>query len=56
MSAYKIVFAQIVIESISKYKKSNPVQYRKLVKLLDELMEHPRTGTGHPEPLRNGNR
>lgn len=29
--------------------------YKKLVKLLDEIMEHPRTGTGHPEPLKEGN-
>lgn len=32
--------------TLKEYKKSNPVHYRKLVKLLNELMEHPRTGTG----------
>ena len=54
MSLYKIEFTQIAIKTVSKYKKSNPVQYKKLVKLLNELMEHPRTGTGHPEPLNSG--
>ena len=42
-------------KDISKYKKSNPINYKKVVKLLNELMEHPRTGTGHPEPLKSGN-
>ena len=51
MSMYKIEFTQVAIKTTSKYKKSNPIQYKKLVKLLNELMEHPRTGTGHPEPL-----
>lgn len=43
MSLYKIEFTQIAIKTVSKYKKSNPVQYKKLAKLLNELMEHPRT-------------
>lgn len=51
---YEIDFTPIAIKSISKYKKSNPVQYKKLVKLLNELMEHPRIGAGHPEPLKSG--
>lgn len=55
MSTYKIDFTQIAIKDISKYKKSNPINYKKVVKLLNELMEHPRTGTGHPEPLKSGN-
>ena len=35
-------------------KDFNRPQYKKLVKLLNELMEHPRIGTGHPEPLKSG--
>lgn len=52
---YTIEFSQAAVKSVAKYKKSNPVQYKKLFKLLEELMEHPRTGTGHPEPLKSGN-
>ena len=55
MSLYKIEFTKVAEKTISKYKKSNPIQYKKLVKLLEELLEHPRTGTGHPEPLKTGN-
>ncbi|MDO4702975.1 hypothetical protein [Tannerella sp.] len=42
MSLYKIEFTQIAVKTVSKYKKSNPVQYKKLIKLFDELMEHPK--------------
>ena len=28
---------------------------KKLEKLIPELSEHPRTGKGHPEPLKGGN-
>lgn len=52
---YTIEFSQAAVKSVAKYKKTNPIQYKKLFKLLEELMEHPRTGTGHPEPLKSGN-
>ena len=31
--------------------KSEPKAYQKALKLIAELRDHPRTGTGHPEPL-----
>ena len=52
---YKIDFLKDAAKTIAKYKKSNPVLFKKLTVLLEELMEHPRTGTGHPEPLKTGN-
>lgn len=33
-------------------KRNEPKAFQKLMLLLEELMLHPRTGTGHPEPLR----
>lgn len=51
---YKLDFTQAAIQSISKYKKSNLQAYKKVCKLLVELQEHPRTGTGHPEALKSG--
>ncbi|MDE6112357.1 MAG: Txe/YoeB family addiction module toxin [Bacteroidales bacterium] len=53
--SYRLEFTPVANQTIAKYKKSNPVQYKKLVRLLEELMVHPRTGTGHPEPLKAGN-
>ena len=52
---YAIRFSDGIEEIIEKYKKSNPIAYRKVSKLLIEIAEHPRTGTGHPEPLVSGN-
>lgn len=51
---YRIEFLEKATKTVTKYKKSNPMLYKKLVRLLEELMEHPRTGTGHPEPLKAG--
>ena len=53
--SYAIRFSVKAEKVIIKYKKSNPVFYRKLSQLLTEITEHPRSGTGHPEPLVAGN-
>ena len=37
---------------IAKLKKSEPAAYKKVVAFIEELKEHPKTGTGHPEPLK----
>ena len=39
---------------ISKWKKSNPNLFKKYRKIYDELLEHPKTGLGHPEALKGG--
>jgi toxin YoeB len=52
--SYKIAFLRQVDKHIVIYKKSNPRIAKKIDDLLDELAEHPRTGTGHPEPLVEG--
>ena len=39
---------------IRKWKKSNPQLFKKYQRIYHELADHPRTGTGHPEPLRGG--
>jgi toxin YoeB len=49
---YKITFAQEAKEGLSKLKKSEPASFNKAVKLLQEIALHPKTGTGHPEPLK----
>ena len=46
---YSLDFSKTAKKAVAKYKKSNPILYKKMEKLLDELMEHPRTGTGHPD-------
>lgn len=52
---YTIVFAKSVEKVLKKWKKSNPSLFKKASCILEELTEHPRTGTGHPEALKGGN-
>ncbi|MDL2255026.1 Txe/YoeB family addiction module toxin [Parabacteroides sp. OttesenSCG-928-K15] len=54
---YNIIISEEAETDIKILKKNEPKAYRKLVKLLLELQEHPTSGTGHPKPLsgdRNG--
>lgn len=52
---YQIAFSKKSVETIANYKKTNIAAYKKVIKLIEELKEHPRTGTGHPEALVGGN-
>ena len=49
---YTITFSPEAEADLAKLKRSEPASFKKAVKLLNELVEHPRTGTGHPEPLK----
>jgi len=53
--SYIIRFSNEAKKVIAKYKKSNPSAYKKISRLMVELIEHPREGTGHPEPMIKGN-
>lgn len=53
--SYQIAFTPVADKALAKYKKSNPIAFKKITRLMTELEEHPRTGTGHPEPLKSGN-
>lgn len=35
-----------------KLAKSEPKAFQKAQRFIEELREHPKTGTGHPEPLK----
>ena len=49
---YSIEIAPEADKVLAKWKKSNPQMFKKFRKIYHELMDHPRTGTGHPEALR----
>lgn len=52
--SYILEFSEIALTDIEKHKKSgNKAILRKIEKLLNELMEHPKTGTGQPELLKH---
>ena len=48
---YDIVYSERAKEDLTNLRRDEPNAHRKAVKLLNELMDHPRTGTGKPEPL-----
>lgn len=49
---YTIVFSEDAKNDLKELHKKAPQALPKLAKLLDELREHPRTGTGQVEPLK----
>lgn len=53
--SYSITIAKSAQKVLKKWKKSNPSLFQKASNILEELIEHPRTGTGHPEALKGGN-
>lgn len=53
--SYSITIAKSAQKVLKKWKKSNHSLFQKASNILEELIEHPRTGTGHPEALKGGN-
>lgn len=51
---YAVEFSKAAGKTLKKWKKSNPVLFKKASAILMDIMEHPRTGIGHPEPLVGG--
>lgn len=51
---YRIEVSAGADKVIRKWRKSNPQLFKKYQKVFHELSEHPRTGLGHPEPLKGG--
>ncbi len=49
---YKIVFSENAKQDLKELQKKAPLALHKLALLLDELKEHPRTGTGKVEVLK----
>jgi len=49
---YTITYSLEAKEGLAKLKRSEPASFKKAVKLLNEICEHPKIGTGHPEQLK----
>lgn len=50
--SYRVEFKSKAQEDFQRLLKSEPKAYKKALKLVGELYEHPQTGTGHPEQLK----
>ena len=55
MSQYTVIIKEEAQEDLKRLLHSEPKIYKKAMKLIGELYEHPKTGLGHPEPLKGGN-
>lgn len=51
---YKIEYSKDAEKTLRKWKKSIPTLFNKATKVLIDIMQHPRTGIGHPEALIGG--
>jgi len=52
--SYTLEFSETALDDIEKHKKAGDrVVLKKIEKLLNELMEHPTTGTGQPKQLKH---
>ena len=49
---YQVILAPGASDNLKQLLTSEPAAYRKALALIAELYDHPRTGTGHPEPLK----
>jgi toxin YoeB len=55
---YALEFFTTTQADMARLKRSEPLAFKKLIQLLEELREHPTVGTSHPKPLgriRRGN-
>ena len=52
MSLYKVIIKEEAQKDLKKLLLHEPKIYKKAMKFIGELYEHPKTGQGHPEPLK----
>lgn len=50
---FKIEFTEEAKRDIKRLKRSEPLAYKKVAILLEEMEEHPYFGTGHVEQLKH---
>lgn len=49
--AYEVRYTPIANMGLANLEKNEPKAFAKALRLLEEIQEHPRTGTGRPEQL-----
>jgi toxin YoeB len=54
MSRYSVIIKEEAQADLKALSKNEPKAFQKALTLISELYDHPRTGTGKPEPLKGG--
>ena len=49
---YKISYTPDAVKDLIQLQRNEPKAYLKAKAFIEELRQHPKTGTGHPEPLK----
>jgi len=49
---FELRYTEEAKSHLAKLAKNEPKVYQKALRFIDELKEHPKTGLGHPEPLK----
>ena len=49
---YKVITTPEADEGFVRLAQNEPKAFLKAQRFMEELKEHPKTGTGHPEPLK----
>lgn len=52
MSKYTVIIKEEALADLRKLLKYEPKAYNKALRFIGELYDHPKTGQGHPEPLK----
>ena len=52
MSQYKVIIKEEAQADLKKLLLYEPKAYQKALRFIGELYDHPKTGLGHPEPLK----
>lgn len=50
---FEVQYTAIALKHIAKLQKSGSPSFKKLVKIVEELKIHPKTGIGRPEQLKH---
>lgn len=53
--SYSLKYSERAKSDLAFLKHNDPNSFKKAVKLLDEIMDHPKTGTGKVENLKGAN-
>ena len=49
---YKVIIKDEAQEDLKRLLRYEPKAYKKAIRLIGELYDHPKIGLGHPEPLK----
>lgn len=49
---YSIKYTDDAVKDLKRLQQNEPKAYLKACHFIEELKEHPKTGLGHPEPLK----